>query len=321
MLEYLTPYRKQCDIAKLKNILGPRQKWFERPTATKYQQIINSLPTIEKIDLDLSHSCPQITSPTISNAEQELIKKLAQQLIPWRKGPFKLFDIEIDAEWRSDKKWQRISPYLDDLTNKTVLDIGCNNGYFLFQMAKFNPQLLLGIDPMPHYQTQFNFINHFARLPNTYFELLGIEHLSAFKNMFDTIFSMGIIYHHRHPIEQLLNIREALKPGGQLILETIGIPGEQDMALFPADRYAKMKNVWFVPTLSCFKNWCVRSKFVDVEIIADTPLTPEEQRLTPWCPPPHQSLADFLDPNDHSKTIEGYPAPRRFALVARKKQC
>ena len=185
-------------------------------------------------------------------------------------------------------------------------------------MAEQKPELLLGIDPVIQCETQFKFLQHFARVPNLHFEMFGVEHIDSFKEMFDVIFSMGIIYHHRHPLEQLINIREALKPGGQAIIETIGIPGDESYALFPEDRYAKMRNVFFVPTLSCFINWLKKAKLIEVEVISATPLTFEEQRLTNWCPPPSQSLEDFLDPNDLTKTVEGHPAPMRAVLTATK---
>ena len=320
MLDYLKPYQKHCNLPELEKLKAERELWIERPCNQHYHDMLTSLTHLENSNCDLDQNPPQIGNLNDLTSEQKsLLTEQAKQLIPWRKGPFNLFGIEIDAEWRSDHKWERILPYIDDLKGKTVLDIGCNNGYFLFKMAPQQPKLAIGIDPVVHCQAQFDFMQHFAKQPNLYFELFGVEHLSHFKGMFDTIFSMGIIYHHRHPIEQLINIREALKPGGQMILETIGIPGSGSFALFPEDRYAKMNNVWFVPTVECFKNWALRAKFIDVEIIADTPLTVEEQRLTPWCPPPHQSLANFLDPDDPKKTIDGYPAPRRFALSARKK--
>ena len=227
--------------------------------------------------------------------------------------------MEIDAEWRSDKKWERLEKIVDNLKGKKILDIGCNNGYFMYRMADQRPEFILGIDPVVPYWSQFKFINHFAKCDNLQMELLGVEDCIHFDKLFDVVFSMGIIYHHRNPIQQLLDIKKSMRPGGQLILETIGIPGEKSIALFPEDRYAKMRNVWFVPTLSCLVNFAKKARFGDIEVVADTPLTSDEQRLTDWCPPPRQSLEDFLDPNDQTKTIEGHPAPRRFLISCRKK--
>jgi len=319
-LDYLLPYKELIDFKFLSELKVDRDTWIDRKSNTDLKAILDRMPSLDSTHVDLSQDEVIIgKEDDVDSKTREQIIDLAKDLIPWRKGPFKLFGESIDAEWRSDFKWNRLKEHVDCLTDKRVLDIGCNNGYFLFKMAEQNPELLLGIDPVVPCETQFKFLQHFANIPNMHFEMFGVEHLNSFKKMFDVIFSMGIIYHHRHPLEQLINIREALVPGGQAIIETIGIPGDGSYALFPEDRYAKMRNVFFVPTLSCFINWLKKAKFIDVEVVAATPLTADEQRLTKWCPPPNQSLENFLDPNDPTKTFEGHPAPMRFCLKARKK--
>ena len=156
-------------------------------------------------------------------------------------------------------------------------------------------------------------------MPSLEFSQMGIEHLKLLDEKFDVIFSMGVLYHHRHPLEQLESLKNALKPGGTLILETIGYPGQESTAFFPPERYAKMRNVFFLPTKSCLENWLNRCHFTNIELIDESITTIEEQRLTQWCPAPKQSLEDFLDPSDHSLTIEGHPAPHRFIYSAKKK--
>lgn len=319
-LDYLLPYKEKINFDFLSELKKDRDTWIDRKSNIDLKEILNRLPKVGNHFTDLSTDAVTIgRKEDLTDKQHEEVIQLAKDLIPWRKGPFNFYGEYIDAEWRSDFKWNRLKSHVDNLEGKTVLDIGCNNGYFLFKMAEQRPELLLGIDPVVPCETQFKFLQHFANVPNLHFEMFGVEHLDSFKEVFDVIFSMGIIYHHRHPLEQLIHIREALKPGGQTIIETIGIPGEESYALFPEDRYAKMRNVFFVPTLSCFINWCKKAKLIDVEVVAATPLTFEEQRLTDWCPPPSQSLENFLDPNDPSKTIEGHPAPMRFCLKARKK--
>ena len=291
MTSYLEGH-ENIDLSAINNILKERATWIDRPSSKNYADIL-------------------------ANLDSKDLKSQAKGLIPWRNGPFEIYDFKIDSEWRSDLKWERLKKHLAPLESKRVLDIGCNNGYYMFKMAKHNPDLVLGIDPVLHFQTQFKFLQNYFKTPNIYFEMLGVEHLVHFREFFDTIFSMGIIYHHKHPIQQLLDIKNALRPGGQVILETIGIPGVEPVALFPMDRYAKMRNVWFVPTLNCLINWAHKTNFCALDMISDTPLTPEEQRSTEWSS--EKSLKDFLDPEDPTKTVEGHPAPRRFCLSMKKK--
>ena len=295
-LSYLEPYRKNCNLDDLKTIVTEREKHWQHK---------GSEPLIEALKLDPNN--------------EEQLWKACEALIPWKKGPFEFESGILDAEWRSDFKWQRFEKHLGDLSGKTILDVGCNNGYFMFEMAKRNPKLVLGIDPIPRLQAQFQLLNKVYKNENLKFELLGVEHCHHFRSMFDVILTMGIIYHHRHPLEQLINLREALVPGGEIILETIGIPGDESYALFPEERYAGMKNIYFIPTLSCTKNWLIKAKFVDVEVIADSDMTTEEQRTTKWNPESFKTLEHALDPTDDTKTVEGHPAPRRFLLKAKRR--
>lgn len=317
LLPYLLPYKGKLPWEELCELKKERESWWDRPSSEKWK--ISSYPELQVERKSFKDAWVTIEGQ-VNPDQKDALKECATQLIPWKKGPFKLFDLEIDAEWRSDYKWERITPHLDNLENKIVCDVGCNNGYFMFRMAEHNPKMVLGFDPVLHMQAQFDLIQHYAKEPSLHFEMFGVEHLPLFPKFFDAIFHMGIIYHHRHPIQQLIDIRESLKPGGVVYLETIGIPGDETIALFPEDRYARMGNCWFVPTLPCFINWAKRAKLVDVEVLADTDLTEDEQRLTSWCPPPFQSLKASLDENDPSKTIEGYPAPRRFLIKAYKKK-
>ncbi|MCF8058855.1 MAG: tRNA 5-methoxyuridine(34)/uridine 5-oxyacetic acid(34) synthase CmoB [Bacteriovoracaceae bacterium] len=316
-LSYLSPFKKNLQWSQLCELKDEREAWWERESSKKW--LIEKYPSLEISERDFSSSWITIKGENPPEKVAQL-EELAKGLTPWKKGPFNLFDIEIDAEWRSDHKWERLLPALDSLKDKVVCDVGCNNGYFMFRMAHHEPRLVLGIDPVLHMQAQFDLVQNYATAPGLQFELFGVEHLPLFKDVFDAIFHMGIIYHHRHPIQQLTDIRESLKPGGVVYLETIGIPGEDSVALFPEDRYGRMGNCWFVPTMSCFINWAKRAKLIDVEVIANTPLTEDEQRLTPWCPPPFQSLKASLDEENPELTIEGYPAPRRFLIKAYKKK-
>ena len=315
---YLEEFIPHVDITNLKKRLESTDGWKSQTNSQKYKSLLENLKNITFIKK--SESNDYFSGVNLESDQTDEIEKIARSLIPWRKGPFKIGSLTIDAEWRSDQKWKRIEEFLPDLSGKTILDIGANNGYYMFQMAKQNPRLVLGIDPVLHCKAQFEFINYFVEEDNLKFELLGVDDVPLFRSLFDVIFSMGILYHHRHPIAQLIDIREALKSEGTAIIETIGIPGEESICLFPEDKYSKMRNVWFLPTLSCLKNWVLRAGFTDIEVISVSKTDFSEQRLTDWCPPPHQSLKDFLKEGDDTKTVEGYPAPMRFCLKAKKKK-
>jgi len=169
---------------------------------------------------------------------------------------------------------------------------------------------------MPRFCYAFQLVNRFAGFENLKYELLGAEHIHFFRRLFDVVFCMGVLYHNRNPIQILTGIWESMRPGGELILESQGIPGEGSYALFPEDRYAKMRNVWFFPTVECLVNWTKKAGFKEVECFSIEATTTEEQRATEYAP--WESLSDFLDPEDSSKTVEGYPAPVRICIKAKK---
>ena len=250
----------------------------------------------------------------ISEKERKKVLKAMRAFIPWRKGPFSVFGIDINAEWRSERKWNRVLPNLPDLNGKIVADIGCNNGYYMFRMAHHKPGWVIGFDPyLQHYFT-FKTLNSFAGIGNLKMELLGVEQIGLFEGVFDVIFLMGIIYHRASPVDVLKNIRKAMRPGGVIIVESQAIPGDDPVALFPEKRYAKAPGVYFVPTAACLKNWMVRTGFKNVEIFCTHPMSSLEQRRTDWMQ--YESFEDFIDTEDKSRTVEGYPAPIRVFLRA-----
>jgi len=236
--------------------------------------------------------------------------------MPWRKGPFSLYGVDIDTEWRSDWKWERVLPHLSDLAGRTILDVGCGSGYHLWRMVGAGAHLAVGIDPTQLFLCQFEAVRKLLGGDQRAHLLpLGIEQLPAL-NAFDTVFSMGVLYHRRSPLEHLWQLKDQLVSEGELVLETLVVEGDERTVLLPGDRYAQMRNVYFIPSALALKNWLEKCGFVDVRIVDVCQTTTEEQRRTEWMIT--ESLAEFLDPNDPSKTVEGYPAPLRAVLVAKK---
>ena len=314
--DYLDLWKDHIETEALSLILKNRDLWLFRESVKNYCEALAQAPTLQTNHFNTKNGWVEIgKAEEINLLEKEKLIQCLKTLAPWRKGPFRLFGIEVDAEWRSDWKWQRLAGKIDPLKDKKVCDIGCNNGYYLFQMLSEEPAFLLGIDPIPKLYFQFLIFRKFLKAPQIYFEFLGVEHLIHFKKLFDVVFCMGILYHRKNPLETLLNIRDSMTPNGQLIIESAGIPGDESIALFPESSYGKAKNIFFMPTVTCLKNWLIKVGFKNVEIIYSGTLTFEEQRKTEWCQ--YQSLEDFTSQEDHTKTVEGYPSPIRMILTAR----
>lgn len=237
---------------------------------------------------------------------------------PWRKGPFEIFGQRIDANWDSHKKWSRVLRFADDLGDRRVCDVGCNNGYYMFRMLGQQPRRVIGLDPVGAFRDCFTFLNLFLGEQGRRLEFLerGFDWLAEAPEPFDVIFCMGIVYHHPDPIGILRLIHAALEKGGQLVLETQGLPGTGSNALFPAGKYAGVRGVWFLPTAECTINWLRRAGFRSIEFHEAHEYRDEHLRRPPWADIP--GLAEGLDPEDPGRTIEGYPAPVRMLLSARR---
>ena len=282
----------------------------------QWTSAINYLPELKPFELDLLNGVIATSEEPLSAGQLTRMETHLRNLMPWRKGPFSLYGLNIDTEWRSDWKWDRVLPHLSDLRGRTILDVGCGSGYHLWRMIGAGAKLAVGIDPTQLFLHQFEAIRKLLGDDRRAHLLpLGIEQLPAL-NAFDTVFSMGVLYHRRSPLEHLWQLKDQLVQDGELVLETLVIEGDEHSVLVPGDRYAQMRNVYFIPSAAALKNWLEKCGFVDVRIVDVCTTTLEEQRRTDWMIT--ESLAEFLDPNDSSKTIEGYPAPTRAVLIARK---
>lgn len=247
---------------------------------------------------------------TNSQAKDEILA-IVKELKPWRKGPFKIDNLFIDTEWQSFIKFNILKPFMDEISQKCVADIGCNNGYYMFKMLEFNPVKLIGFDPSIKYRLQFELMNTLAKTPIKY-ELLGVEDLPNYGLKFDVIFCLGVIYHRSDPIKMLKDLKAGLNKNGVVFLDTMYIEDEREIALVPNKTYSKIPNIYFVPSISALKNWCERAGFKEFEVLATKKTDENEQRKTEWID--SFSLENFLDPKDKNLTIEGYEAPKRVYI-------
>ena len=284
---------------------------------SRWSNSVDDLPSIEISEFNLNSDCIIVGSKSdCSDIERKLIEEQLRQLMPWRKGPYNLFGLILDAEWQSNLKWNRLERHIKSLKNKLVLDVGCGNGYYGWRMLGKGAEYVVGIDPSLLFYSQFTAIKKY--LPNSNIEIIpfGIEKLSDNELYFDTVFSMGVIYHRREPGEHLKQLSRCLKSGGELVIESIVIDSDNLDILIPEEPYAKMKNVWSIPSLKLLVKWINDAGFKNTRVIDTTKTTPKEQRVTKWMQ--FESLDDFLDQNDKDKTIEGYPAPVRSIVISEK---
>lgn len=293
--------------------------WQQASLHGKFKQWFNAvdrLPLLSPYRLDLLHGVSAQGEFPLAQGQKEGVETLLRQLMPWRKGPFSLYDISIDTEWRSDWKWERVAPHISPLAGRTILDVGCGSGYHLWRMIGAGAQLAVGIDPMQLFLCQFEAVRKLLGGDKRAHVLpLGIEQLPDLA-AFDTVFSMGVLYHRRSPLDHLLQLKNQLVSGGELIVETLVIEGDARQVLMPGERYAQMRNVFFIPSADMLMRWLEKCGFDQVRLVDMSLTTVQEQRRTDWMT--SESLAEFLDPQDPRLTVEGYPAPLRAVIIARK---
>ena len=277
----------------------------------RWQGALKNLPEINDIQVDFDSAAVTIKGQCV---DRNKLQSALELLKPWRKGPYQIGDVYIDSEWHSDYKWDRVKPHLSTLQQRRVLDVGCGNGYHAWRLLAEDPELVVGVDPSVLFNMQFQAVQHYARDPRLYLLPMTLEQLPDDMRWFDSVFSMGVLYHRRSPFDHLLKLKSLLQPGGELCVETLVIEGGKGQVLVPDSRYARMNNVWFLPSVEELQHWLVRCGFQQVRVVDINRTTVEEQRSTDWMP--FESLAQCLDAEDPATTVEGYPAPLRAVLLA-----
>lgn len=337
---------KGCASFSYENGVRISSELFDKPLDSRGLELCAMVG--ELAELEQAHTLLDSHTLESKHCVLSALALLAYKLKGWRKGPFTLASpscsLRIDSEWQSYMKWDLLAPFVR-ANGARIADIGCNNGFYMLAMSakalqeageatpyssKEARARIYGFDPSALFYCQFAFINHFVNLPITY-ELLGVQDLPSFtkKEKFDVIFCLGVLYHRSDVFACLRSLAQSLDKGGVAFIDTLifdindvasaldssvsGLP----LVLSVRQSYAKMSNVYLLPSLSALEGWCERCGFECVEVLAIMPTTTQEQRKTRWID--SLSLENFLDPNDSSKTIEGYPAPKRAYIKARRK--
>ncbi|MDJ0782439.1 MAG: tRNA 5-methoxyuridine(34)/uridine 5-oxyacetic acid(34) synthase CmoB [Desulfosarcinaceae bacterium] len=294
---------------------APAQRWVRDAKIAAVERTLDQLPRVTPTTIACRDGRIEIGRPKdLSAAQAVAVQAAMKALIPWRKGPFDIFGQRLDSEWASHLKWNRLKDHIAPLAGRRILDIGSSSGYYLWRMAEAAPRLALGIEPYLIYFAQYLFLQHWIGHPQIFCLPLKLDQLPDLPALFDTLFCMGVLYHTKEPLQMLARMRRLLAPGGELVLETLVIDAPANHCLCPPGRYAKMANVWFIPSRPTLTRWLERCGFTAVRCIDTTATTTVEQRRTRWMP--FESLDDFLDPANPAQTIEGHPAPLRAMLLA-----
>lgn len=283
----------------------------------RWRATLEKLPPAGEYAAILDAAVVTVGPPGFDPELGAMVRDQLKSLIPWRKGPFRVGDIVIDAEWRSDLKWARVAHAITPLVDRLVLDVGCGNGYYALRMVGAGARAVVGIDPTLVHLAQFQAIRHWVPTIPVQVLPLRLGELPPAAACFDTVFSMGVLYHQREPLEHLEQLRETLRTGGELVLETLVLPGVEPEVRQPQDRYARMRNVWHLPTAPRLLHWLERSGFGDLRLVEVSRTTSDEQRSTEWMP--FASLAEALVPGNPLQTVEGWPAPRRALVIATRR--
>jgi tRNA (mo5U34)-methyltransferase len=114
-------------------------------------------------------------------------------------------------------KWQRFAHAVpEDLTGKSVLDIGCNAGFYSIEMKKRGAARVVGVDSDEVYLNQARFAAEVSGYPDIEFRNLSVYEIGKLGETFDLVIFMGVLYHLRHPLLALDTLYETVV--GDLLL-------------------------------------------------------------------------------------------------------
>jgi len=278
----------------------------------KWTIALDALKAMPKGEIELNEPYISINQNSL---DSEIIVSAFKKLLPWRKGPFMFNNLKLESEWQGDLKWKRLQNHITPLKNRRVLDVGAGNGYFTLRMAMEGAKKVLGIEPFLLFNYQYAAIKSLiGNEINAMLLPIRLEEMPK-SAIFDSVFSMGVLYHQRNHMEHLLQLKDIMAPGAELILETLVVEGPKGYMLIPEGRYAQMRNVHCLPSVETLKSWLADANFNNIKVVDISKTSSEEQRRTEWIGDNAASLEDFLDPSDSSLTKEGHPAPTRVIII------
>jgi tRNA (mo5U34)-methyltransferase len=196
-------------------------------------------------------------------------------LAPW------FHNINLDGVWTAPDhflgdypgtKFKRFAPHLPkDLKGKSVLDIGCNAGFYSIEMKRRGANRVLGIDSDDRYLAQARLAAEVLGYEEIDFAKLDVYDVGAIGETFDLVIFMGVLYHLRHPLLALDLIREhvagdlmlfqSMQRGSKFVLDLEEDYEFSEESIFFESSYPKLHFVereyshdwtnWWVPNRAC----------------------------------------------------------------------
>ena len=170
------------------------------------------------------------------NPESRELKEKIDALGPW------FHNIDLAGVWTApdhflgdypNVKFQRFAPHLpEDLGGKSVLDIGCNAGFYSMEMKRRGAERVVGVDSDDRYLAQARFAAETLGYDNIEFRNLSVYDVAALGERFDVVIFMGVLYHLRHPLLALDLIHEHVA-GDMLIFQSMQRGSKQVMEVEP----------------------------------------------------------------------------------------
>ncbi len=134
----------------------------------------------------------------------EALQRRIEALAPW------FHNMNLGGIWTApdhflgdypNMKFQRFAEHLpEDLTGKSVLDIGCNAGFYSMEMKRRGAERVVGIDSDERYLAQARLAAETLGYGNVEFRKLSVYDVGALGEKFDVVIFMGVLYHLRHPL-------------------------------------------------------------------------------------------------------------------------
>jgi tRNA (mo5U34)-methyltransferase len=199
-----------------------------------------------------------------------------------------------------------------DLSGKSVLDIGCNAGFYSLEMKRRGAARVLGIDHDEHYLAQARLAAEVTRL-DIEFRQLGVYDVGALGERFDLVLFMGVLYHLRHPLLALDLIREhvcadtlvfqSLQRGSEAVADVPPDAAFSEEAMFQAEGFPVLHFVersyagdwtnWWIPNRACSEamvraaGFTIEARAPDEVLICRVAPVP----FAEWASPDHPAAA------------------------------